>query len=98
MSSTIWNARPRLWPASPMAASAAARGRLVGVNVLERLGRDRLALRLDVHDLAGHHAAGAGRVRDLGDDIADDPGVLHQRRVLGDELEGQREQRVTRED
>src|SRR5919198_1325984 len=27
-------------------------GRLVAVDVLERFGRDRLALRLDVHDLA----------------------------------------------
>ena len=74
------------------------RGRLVPVDVLERLGRDRLAFRFDVHDLAAHHPVGTGRLRDGGDDVADDPCVRHQRRVLGDQPERQRQKGVAGED
>src|SRR5439155_4017864 len=45
--------------------AADERRRLVDVDVLERLGRDRLALRLDIHHLAADHAPGARGVGDL---------------------------------
>ena len=47
------------------------RGRLVQVDVVEHLGADRLALRLDVDHLPAHHAVGAGGVGDLGHHVAE---------------------------
>ena len=68
------------------------------MDVVQRLRADRLALRLDVDDLAAHHAVSPGGVRDVGDEHRDDPGVARPGPVQRDELEGQREKRVAGED
>ena len=62
-------------------------------------GDDRLALGLDVHHLAAHHAVGAGGVGDLGDHVAPTTAGLATRAALpAIEPEGQREQRVAGQD
>src|SRR3989442_566939 len=74
------------------------RGRLARVDVIERLGADRLALGLDVHDLPADHAVGAGRLRDLRHHVGNDPRVRRAVDVAGDQPERVREQRVAGQD